>query len=417
MSTDQMDLSRIEELYHRMRDNDDIDRLQNELNHPNIFRLLAVQRQEIRHSNFLAWLLDPNANHGLGALFITRILRHLSIASGSGVNKSIQLEKQATAVLEVRREWKNIDILIESERAVICLENKVDSTDSTGQLSRYRRIVEDQYRASKDFVVYVYLTPSGEQPNDFAEAQHWIPMSYQLIVEHLQRIVQLHSGQISEKTAGYIQDYISLLKRDIMANDEVMKLADVIYRNHKELFDFVFENKMDIAESLYRIIEEEIQSFGWCTKSKNKGFVRFLTKELEPVIPHLGKGWPGKESFLFEINFYWQKGKLVFKSVIPPTDNKELQEVLRKAVAEVDGAKKPSGKQYLVHFTKSWSFDIDKFYNVSKDEVLCALKPMWPLIEEVVTNVEASLLRPDVLAKLKMHRSVTNQPLESADLD
>ena len=32
----------------------------------NIFDVLKVTNAEIRHSNILAWLLDPNENHGIG---------------------------------------------------------------------------------------------------------------------------------------------------------------------------------------------------------------------------------------------------------------------------------------------------------------------------------------------------------------
>jgi len=396
-------LDRIRDLYNILRDDDDLDKLQIELNQPNIFNVLGVQRQEIRHSNFLAWILDPNGNHGLGSAFIERILRHLSAASDCSIQESILFENQATAVLEVRREWKNIDILIVSEGAVICFENKVDSVDSRGQLSKYRQIVEKQFRNDKSFVLYIYLTPSGDAPNDNEETKHWVSLSYQVIVDHLQRVAELHKGRLSSRTVGYIQDYVSLLQRDIMTNHKVNELADVLYRNHKDLFDFVFENRTDVAESLYQVIEEKVTATGWRTKSKNKGFVRFITKDLEPLIPHQGKGWPGRESFLFEINFFWQKGKLVFKTVIPPTGNDVLKEVLCNAIAEVEGAKPPSGKQHLVHFTKSWPFNIDSMYSVGKEEVHEALEPMWPHIEKIVEKVEAALLQPQVSAILKQY--------------
>lgn len=38
----------------------------------NIFDILKISRTEIRHSNMLSWLLDPNENHGLGDKFFAR---------------------------------------------------------------------------------------------------------------------------------------------------------------------------------------------------------------------------------------------------------------------------------------------------------------------------------------------------------
>lgn len=61
----------IREKYKRLLNDLDFDRLDLELRTPNIFQILNIARAEIRHSNFLAWLLDPNGTHGLGRLFLT----------------------------------------------------------------------------------------------------------------------------------------------------------------------------------------------------------------------------------------------------------------------------------------------------------------------------------------------------------
>ena len=72
-----------------------------------------------------------------------------------------------------------------------------------------------------------------------------------------------------------------------------------------------------------------------------KGYARFLTKKLNDIIPNKGQGWPLKENFLFEIDFYWSKNKAVFKTVVSPSDV-ELQNIFRKALKNVDGYKNPT---------------------------------------------------------------------------
>ena len=39
----------------------------------NIFKILKLQNYEIRHSNYLAWLLDPKKSHGLNNTFLKKI--------------------------------------------------------------------------------------------------------------------------------------------------------------------------------------------------------------------------------------------------------------------------------------------------------------------------------------------------------
>ena len=48
-------------------ENDDLLELESHIGRFNIFDALRIERMEIRHSNFLAWLLDPNESHGQAA--------------------------------------------------------------------------------------------------------------------------------------------------------------------------------------------------------------------------------------------------------------------------------------------------------------------------------------------------------------
>ncbi len=43
----------------------------------NIFDVLKVSRAEIRHSNMLAWLLDPKESHGFGTAFLDGFLKRV----------------------------------------------------------------------------------------------------------------------------------------------------------------------------------------------------------------------------------------------------------------------------------------------------------------------------------------------------
>ncbi len=48
--------------------------LDQRLANPNVFRLFQMEYVEAKHSTFLAWLLDPNAGHGLEDRFLKRFL-------------------------------------------------------------------------------------------------------------------------------------------------------------------------------------------------------------------------------------------------------------------------------------------------------------------------------------------------------
>ncbi|HEU5368889.1 MAG TPA: PD-(D/E)XK nuclease family protein [Ktedonobacterales bacterium] len=55
-------------------DNPDLERLEALLERFNIFEAIGAVRQEVRHSDFLAFLLTPQQNHGLGDAFLKRLI-------------------------------------------------------------------------------------------------------------------------------------------------------------------------------------------------------------------------------------------------------------------------------------------------------------------------------------------------------
>lgn len=51
--------------------------LNQQINSFNALKVLKLENHEIRHSNVLAWLLDPKENHGLRDVFIRKMLEYL----------------------------------------------------------------------------------------------------------------------------------------------------------------------------------------------------------------------------------------------------------------------------------------------------------------------------------------------------
>ncbi|TYK66023.1 PD-(D/E)XK nuclease family protein [Colwellia echini] len=394
-NTDVMNTYNVREKYRELLNNIDFDKLELGLKQPNIFQILGIARAEIRHSNFLGWLLDPNESHGLGKLFLIKFLRGVSTSQVVTDLDEFDIEKLNFDTVEVRREWKNIDLLLiiedsdDDKDLVVCIENKVDSKDHSGQLKTYRDVIDKNFNDKRK--AFVYLTPSGEEPLVKAESEHYALYSYVEIVEQIESILTIHTESISQSVTRYIIDYIRTIRRELMQTDELNLLADKIYRNHRELIDFVFEHKTDLASTIYPVFEKKIIDSGWVMGSKNKGFARFLTPKLAGIIPKQGKGWTNKENFLFEINFNWAKNNAVFKAVISPS-TEELQKIFIKAFEPIKGYKKAKGKQWLINFDYSWRWNIEDMVDVEHNDILNGLDEPWKEISKIVQAIENALL-------------------------
>ena len=308
-----MEINELKSQYDKLLKDEDFDKLDLGLKNPNIFQILRITKNEIRHSNFLSWLLDPNQSHKLGEIFLKRFLREVFSSDKFGDIDQVDVEGMDLSKVEIQREWKNIDILIKLENVVVCVENKVLSKEHSNQLKRYKEIIENQF--PNHHQTFVFLTPEGSSSED--ESESYEPISYEFIIESLDRIISVYGESLNEQVKNYIKDYITIIKRELMGTDKLTELSKKIYQNHRELFDFIIEHKPELVDDLSLIMKEEVNKRGWILGSENKYFVRFLTPKIKDLIYYnteTKNGWNKRESFLFEIVLYPSSNRFNFKT-------------------------------------------------------------------------------------------------------
>lgn len=383
--------------YRSLLNDDDFERIEIGLKAPNIFSILGVSRTEIRHSNFLGWLLDPNGSHGLGKLFLNRFLRDVAARSERKDLDEIRVEELNYDDVEIRREWRHIDLLVIFQDLVVCIENKVDSSDHSDQLNTYADVVAASF--PQHHRVFVYLTPDGDRPNEEARIPYAL-CSYRDIIVFIDRVLSVHGTSMNEAAFRYIKDYSVTLKRELTKTDELNQLAKQIFKNHEELFRFILEHGTDLESDMLPIFRDKFKEWGYVPVSENKGYARFLTTALDAIIPRKGVGLPGKESFAFEVDFYGKKKKAKFKALIAPSED-SVHRLLAKALSEVPGAKKPQGEKWLIHFDHTWEFD-KELIGSDAAHINQILDKQHLILREIVDKVEAGILKyKDELLRLK----------------
>jgi hypothetical protein len=109
-----------------------------------------------------------------------------------------QVELMDFADIEVRREWKNIDLLVidRNNELVILIENKIYSSESTGQLLRYLKEVKKEFPSF--VIVPVFLTLMGEEIADNHANTQYISYSYLQLLSVLDYLYKTIYGYIKE---------------------------------------------------------------------------------------------------------------------------------------------------------------------------------------------------------------------------
>jgi PD-(D/E)XK nuclease superfamily len=267
-------------------ENEELLQLEQRIGRFNIFDSLGIVRTEIRHSNFLAWLLDPNDSHGQGSLFLNAILMDLLRQSPLPLRpfSPIELDGAEMRGVKVRREYRNIDILIECDepRFVVAIENKIDSREHSDQLSRYKKTIKELFGAVP--ALFVYLTREGEEPSD----GDWTPYTYRDIHQTLHRVRAANERSIGVDVLTFLDHYLDLVGSRLMDDPNIDDLCQMIYKNHRRAIDLIIERiGPSGSEAVIAIADEIKNSPSWKLLNSGPSYVRAIPIAWDKLLPPL----------------------------------------------------------------------------------------------------------------------------------
>jgi hypothetical protein len=314
-------------------DNPELDRLNELIWEFNLFEAAGLRRDEVKHSRFLSFLLNPRESHGLGEGFLRPFLQRAIQASERPdlAVSPLQLELWDLGEVEVLVERYAIDILIlfREYRLAVVIENKIGSGEHSDQLNRYHQRIHEHYPGWK--VLPLFLSPQGTLPTD----ERYLPVTYEVIVGLLDHLLEFRSASMGEAVRLTLRHYAQLLRRHVVTDSEIRDLCQAIYRKHKTAIDLIVEHtggRFDGVRELARTLVGEA------------GFV--LVKE-SAAIPFLPPGWIAwvprgedrtwtNEGFLLRFEFVFSPNSVRLLLWIGPGDA-----VVRQRLLDAANANKP----------------------------------------------------------------------------
>ncbi|HXU37430.1 MAG TPA: PD-(D/E)XK nuclease family protein [Blastocatellia bacterium] len=230
---------------------------------------MNVHRSETRHSNFIAWLLNPQEFHGLGSLALQKFLDVCMLAlseskqherPGMPISVFEELTVGAASVSEVKVEtekpigkYGRIDIYLtgiirdsggSSRNFNVLIENKVDSREHDSQTVKYYEWLKANSLAG-DLYLLVYLTPLPtvklvELEEAECRCKDFLQINYQYLVDYL--IEPAISLTESDRSRAFMSDYIRALSVPSVERDAT--------RDNEKKGDFI----MAISEHERRLL-------------------------------------------------------------------------------------------------------------------------------------------------------------------
>lgn len=305
-------------------ENDELLELEERIGRFNIFDALGVARTEIRHSNFLAWLLDPGESHGQGDLFLKAVLMDMLKKAGPELRplSPVEIDGVTFGGVEIRREWRHIDLLItcESPHFVVAIENKVDSGEHGDQLQRYEDTARPMAAPSRPLLVF--LTPGGEDPSD----ADWVVYSYADLHRTLARVVGTSRGSLGGDVGAFVDHYLRLIGSRFMEDAKIVELCRHIYKTHRQAIDLIVENA-GLDNPLLERIREGVPAAapGWTVLGSTRARVDLLPTSWMLWVPN-ECALPGRHpKFWFRFWILVKHGKCVLFFEIGPTKDLDLR--------------------------------------------------------------------------------------------
>lgn len=338
------------------------------------FEAMGMVRQEIRHSNFLSYILDPARPHGLDDLILRAFLQKLcNRPNDRAAWYDVLEDEKETLTAQVYRERDNIDILIVVPQTgrkglVVAVELKIDAEERYNQLADYEGKVRRRYPDRDWDHMFCFLTPKGREPTTFGGAS-WHAVSFAELFKAMDCAPIGSTGE-GVKLLGYYQ---AMMRRHGMAdetdNEDLRKATETVWAEHREVLEYLIDHRPDplndlmkefakeqskIAERISTAIGKEV----FADSHFRNRWYRFTFPEFGKRIPLLlqgDEGWiDSRSQLVFEVTFDPQKNAIMASFCVGYFNTeKEFRPKLIEALNVVSGHKHKIDKPTVKHYWKN----------------------------------------------------------------
>ena len=249
-----------------------------------LFNILKIERNENRHSAFLAWLLDVKGSHGLGEEPLKKFMRLLAKQDSKYENpflvgnyhvENMKVETETPVKADGHAKTGRLDIYLEFDykqvnvweaeknklnQVHVILENKVYTNEHDDQTKLYYDWAKQSIKGGLKTIIGVFLSPG--MPDDFkcsgdSKEFSYVKITYgDILVNVIEPLLML---EMSDEVRMMISDYVINLGQPVKAKDEDGKKASAsedtilaVSKENEESFNELYDrNKELIDAALY----------------------------------------------------------------------------------------------------------------------------------------------------------------------
>jgi len=375
----------------------DVESLTDALNRPNFLQALGVARAEIKHSTFLAYLLNPREQHALRDRFLREVLlqvRDRAYPEKPWLNGLYDLDLSGT---EVYRERHNIDILLlnRSQKLAVIVENKTGAKEHDDQLRRYWDTVDTAYPWATNRLG-IFLTIQGAKPSD----DRYIALPYSAVCRAGESLLRSAGEGIPDKTMQFLGEYLSSIRREFVGDPQALKLSWKINQRHGQALKFVAESTPQ--HQVWTRLRNEVMNFAGAQLEKDdRNEISFSLNEwmTSTVLRDVRE----KSGYRTHLLFWFRFGNDEIDLFLSPDpDDREVEDRTLAMKDRLPGALGGDGVFERDGWKVVWSrrfVDYDDFRKKSRDEVMEQIERRWTAFRQASLPKLRAAIREEFFKK------------------
>jgi hypothetical protein len=344
-------------------------------------KVFGIENNELAHSSFLAWLLDPLGYHGLGSQFVEKFI--CKVASKTKNLDFSNLDFSNLCVdQEISGDESRLDIRIRDPLgSFICIiENKMLSPEGIDQTDRLYR--DFHGISASELFVFLTLDKTVKPKNS-----NFISLTYEEVLPMLRSLLE---DATNADTRFLTKHYLNTLERLIMSEKfECFSERTKLYYQYQKYIEEVNKAFNQDRELLLSALEDGIQHCSWWDgkfwKIEKTGDDITIWKD----------AWYPSEHEGVHIQLYLHKSEPTFSLYIygePSEFSAKFGPTFKRFLDEKHPGKSASG------FSKTFAKGVSKFIEktiplslTEKDNVQKILKNLDDMVETFEEIIEKSI--------------------------
>jgi len=318
--------------------------LEDKLNQDTMFHILNIQKREVSHSAFVAWLLNPVASHGMNHRPLKSLLNHVCgltmrtldnhLFENHNFIDIIALDKIDFNAVQVEAEFvldnkRRIDILVsvteenDVKIPILIIEYKVEAKETNNQTVDYARWAKKQPKYMEKYEpIHLYIVPDNDDNStpaepfiimDYDNFEHWLShlsnyektTQAEFIINEFRNCLKKQQYMFDKNITNRVEELKEMYKNEIKALTEIkfneldsdIKYSLRIHQAALEKLDIYIGSKTSKGVSefikFFKVnLQSRISNEQWKFNSKSGCITAFniaFEKELMSIDSELGK--------------------------------------------------------------------------------------------------------------------------------